>query len=102
MMGLDFNGDGVINWLDVTAMLLLITAMTTAWKIWLKPMIERVAQFMDRMEAMATLVTTEFNVDGGATLKDAVVLLLQDRAEHIDLIRTMNKRLIALEKDDHA
>lgn len=81
----DFNGDGVVNLSDLvvllTAVILVATVVGGVWRFWIRPSVNRIHRFMEQMEAMAALVTTEFNTNGGSTIKDAVKLTLHRQEE---------------------
>ena len=78
-----------------------LAAVAFIWRVWVKPTVSRIVLFMRAVEALAELVTTEFNTNGGSTIKDAVIATLQwqrahsvwsqERAEELnDLIREVH------------
>lgn len=86
----------VITLSGIEGFLLQLAAVSVAlgviWRMWVKPAQLRVLQAFNEHTKMVDLVTTEFQVDGGATLKDAVNALVVGQRRILDWIEQHEER----------
>ena len=56
-------------------------AIGVLWRMWGKPTKDRIVQALDEHHAIVTLLSTEFQTNGGSTIKDAILALLEGQRQ---------------------
>ena len=62
-------------------------ALGVIWRMWLRPIQKRILRALDEHHEVVCLLRTEFNTNGGSTIKDAIISLIECQKSMIEWMR---------------